>query len=131
MHGTPVQATQKHIQSNKKVQGTAFSGTLFHRPSSIFCNAVPEYPAVRRTLVCASPQHKLVSSGLTTNHLSFKNDIKIEQKYSVFSCFLCAAYVSVFTMILHHTQNNENIRAICPKFFSVKLQVNFRDFRQS
>ena len=39
----------------------------------------------------------------------------IEQKSNVLSCFLCADYVSVFLMILHHTQNNENLFATWQK----------------
>ena len=53
-----------------------------------------------------------------------KNDIKIKQKSSVLSCFLCADSVSVFTMILHHTQNNDNLFAIWKKTQGIRFVLN-------
>ena len=62
-----------------------------------------------------------------------QNDSKCEETWSVLSCFLCADYVSVFTMILHHAWNNEktltfeqkiDVRLEIASFFSCFLRAD-------
>ena len=50
-----------------------------------------------------------------------QNDTKFEQKSSVLLCFLCAVYVSVFTVILHHAWNNDKTMTFWQKLDLILL----------
>ena len=94
-HVLPLKNTWKHIAKTRlkyKITDISYKSLVFSRV--LF--------AVSQFTVFPSPTPNLVK-----RVECIQNDSKCEQKSSVLSCFLCADYVSLFTMILHHAWNNE------------------------